>query len=274
MARSELLYLSDTISACMVTAEYTSAYTEQNFNVLPSISFPLISGFEYRAGSARLMLDTNQVLFERGQTEFKVSKFPVFNTDVTLCIEMLKPEGETFSCFGANKKQVSTGRRTVELDVALRCLLPAMRGTDTMLKEQLLNNIIELTTTCDRRDQQCRSGQYQLMQIDRAKEFIHARYKDEISVADIAASVHLSPFYFSRLFRRVTGYSPYDHLQLVRIEHAKLLLRTEMPVTQVAFDTGFNSLDNFSYAFSRIAGCSPMAYKKSRISKVAVKRGK
>ena len=53
-----------------------------------------------------------------------------------------------------------------------------------------------------------------------AIEFIEAHLKDDISVADIAASVSFSLYHFSRTFSRVTRYSPYDYLMRRRLTEA------------------------------------------------------
>jgi AraC-like DNA-binding protein len=53
----------------------------------------------------------------------------------------------------------------------------------------------------------------------------------------------------------------------VRIAKAKQLLRKNTSITNVAFEVGFNSLENFSYAFRKMVGISPIQYKMSNISK-------
>ena len=103
--------------------------------------------------------------------------------------------------------------------------------------------------------------------IDRAKEYIHAYCSEQISIEDIANSCYVSPFHFSRIFKKKTGTSPYDYLLQVRIGKARQLLARGYPVADCAFLCGFNSLENFSYCFKKMTGYSPSGYKKSKISK-------
>jgi AraC-like DNA-binding protein len=268
MAKSESVYSSDTLSVSLIVAEYTSSYTEHNFNTLPAISFPLVSCFDYQAGAAKFLLDTNQILFEKEQTEFKVSKYSLLGKDVTLCFQFPQPNEELHGFFSMNKQQVTTKKRPLEINILLRRFLSVTHSPDEISKERLLNGIFNsIASNYLNENIKERSNVFQIKQIDQSKDFIHSSYDKNIRLADIASAACLSPFHFSRLFRRLTGYSPYDYLMLTRIEEAKSLLEKDTSVTQTAFSCGFNSLDNFSYAFSRIVRCSPVLYKKSKISK-------
>lgn len=269
MIKFETAYKSDKLSAVLITTEYSSAYSEKDFNSFPAISFPMISCFDYKAGKTNFLLDTNHILFEKGETEFMVSKYPMFNKDVTLCIQFLKPDGELNDFFSKNKNLVMVQKRSVEIEILLRIFLSVAFKKDETFKEQLLINIINSVVFDNFGNKiTVRTNPYSIKQVDLSKDFIHASYHENLRIADIASSACLSPFHFSRLFRQVTGYAPYDYLLLARIENAKSLLNKGVSVTQTAFSSGFNSLDNFSYAFSKITGKSPSTYKKGKISKI------
>jgi len=269
MLKFETTYKSDKLSAVLITAEYLSAYSEKDFNSHPAISFPMISCFDYKVGKTNFILDTNHILFEKGETEFTVSKYPMFNKDVTLCIQFLKPNEELNDFFSKNKRQVMVQKRSVEIEILLRRFLSVAFNKDETFKEQLLIDIINSVIFDNFQNKiTIRTNPYSIKQIDQSKDFIHASYHENLRIADIASSACLSPFHFSRLFRQVTGYAPYDYLLLARIENAKSLLNNGVSVTQTAFSSGFNSIDNFSYAFSKITGASPSSYKKGKISKI------
>jgi len=268
MTKVESVYKSDSLSVTFITAEYTSAYSEIDFNAYPTISFPVISCFDYEAGSTKFLLDTNQVLFEKGQTEFKVSKYPIFNKDATLSIQFLKPNEEIHNCFSKLNQHVSVQRRNIEIEILLRKLLSAAFNNNEALKEQLLIDIINSVPFNNFQNWiPEKSNHYTIKHIDESKDFIHTHYHENLRITDIASISCLSPFHFSRMFRLITGYAPYDYLLKTRIENAKLLLEKDIPVTQTAFSCGFNSLDNFSYTFNKVAGSSPSSFKKSKISK-------
>ena len=97
----------------------------------------------------------------------------------------------------------------------------------------------------------------------RARDAMDRAYAEPLDVAALARLAHVSPAHFSRTFRDTFGETPHRYLQRRRIERAMFLLRaTERSVTDVCFDTGFNSLGTFSRTFSEIVGESPRAYRR------------
>lgn len=266
MVKFETSYHSKQIAATIITAEYDFAYSENDYNACPAISFPLVSCFDYSVGSKYFQLSTNDILFEKGETAFKVSKYKVFNKDVTLCIQFFNPGSEVISRLSENKKQVSVITRTIETEMLLRKFYSIGFSNNEMLKEQLLADILNSVAYGDMHSSnKTKANPHIIKQLDLSKDFIHAYYYDDLRIADIASAAFVSPFHFSRLFRQHTGYTPYNYLLKVRIENAKSLLITGVSSTQAAFSTGFNSLENFSLAFSRIAGCSPSFFGNSKI---------
>ncbi len=100
-----------------------------------------------------------------------------------------------------------------------------------------------------------------LSTIESAKQYIRENFIKDISLMDLAKHCNVSPFHFSRIFKSFTRYSPYLYLQSVRLKQAELLLKTNLPVADVAFSSGFNSIDYFSSAFKKKYRLSPTAYR-------------
>lgn len=99
--------------------------------------------------------------------------------------------------------------------------------------------------------------------VERAKEYILRHYKEELRLEKVAKEVRLSPNYFSKLFKRVTGYSFAAYLTQLRIAKAKdLLENTTLSVTEVALEVGFNDPAYFTSVFKRYVGMKPLAYRK------------
>lgn len=99
--------------------------------------------------------------------------------------------------------------------------------------------------------------------IDRAKSYIIAHFKRELSLAEIARHAHVSVFHFSRLFKHFTLRSPYQYLIDVRLSHAALLLRhTSRPVTEICYDSGFNSFEHFISSFKQNYSSSPTKFRR------------
>lgn len=101
---------------------------------------------------------------------------------------------------------------------------------------------------------------YLYRRIVQAKLFIDANFADNIDLDNIADEAYFSKFHFIRQFKKIYGKTPHQHLILVRIEKAMLLLRENNPVSEVCFSVGFQSLGSFSGLFKRIVGLTPSTY--------------
>lgn len=100
--------------------------------------------------------------------------------------------------------------------------------------------------------------------LQRAKDFADARYRETVTVADMAAAAKLSPAHFSREFRRAFGESPHQYLLTRRLERAAALLRsTDWSVARVCHAVGLTSVGSFTTSFGRMFGCSPTEYRRS-----------
>src|SRR5207244_12806838 len=73
---------------------------------------------------------------------------------------------------------------------------------------------------------------------------------------------YLSPFHFHRQFTRAFGETPHEFLTRMRIDEAKkLLVREQLPVTEVCFAVGFESLGSFSTRFRNRTGYAPSQFQ-------------
>ncbi len=101
-------------------------------------------------------------------------------------------------------------------------------------------------------------------QVARARQFIHEHSDEEISLGDVARFAAISPFYLCKKFKQVTGLHFTDYVSRVRIEKAKDLLRNpNNRVSEVAYQTGFQSLSHFNRCFKRITGESPTTCREN-----------
>jgi AraC-like DNA-binding protein len=98
----------------------------------------------------------------------------------------------------------------------------------------------------------------------RAKDFVDARYAEQITVEDLAAAAGLSRAHFSRMFSRTFGESPRAYLQSRRLERAAALLRyTDRSVADICVMVGLQSVGSFTTTFARVFGKPPAAYRAS-----------
>lgn len=105
-----------------------------------------------------------------------------------------------------------------------------------------------------------------LSTLERAKAYININYQEDIGLSDIADYSHISPFHFSRVFKSLTCWTPHQFLMHIRLKNAEILLRnTKMPITDIAFVSGFNSLEHFSAVFRKKTGTPPKRFRESTI---------
>ena len=98
--------------------------------------------------------------------------------------------------------------------------------------------------------------------------YLSANYQQKFSLTEVAARFYISPYYLSRLFRRVTGQSIVDYINNRRIEAAqKLLENTELSISAVAEQTGFASAAHFRRVFREVMGTGPLQYRKGHKKK-------
>jgi two-component system response regulator YesN len=99
--------------------------------------------------------------------------------------------------------------------------------------------------------------------IEKAKEYILENYSNsEINLTTIAESVHVSPGYFSQLFKQVTGETCIEYLTKIRIDSAKKLLKeTALKTYEIADQIGFKDSQYFSTCFKKLIGVSPTDYR-------------
>ncbi|WP_394911108.1 helix-turn-helix domain-containing protein [uncultured Robinsoniella sp.] len=100
--------------------------------------------------------------------------------------------------------------------------------------------------------------------VSKAKKYIDQYLGEELSVANIAADLYITPNYFSRLFKKVCGEGCNEYIVRKRIEKAKFLLETSnMKTGKIAMLVGYRDTNYFSLAFKKHAGVSPTKYREN-----------
>lgn len=107
------------------------------------------------------------------------------------------------------------------------------------------------------------SGGLAPWRLRRAVEHIEANLEGEFDLRDLAAAAGLSPFHFARMFRVETGQSPLRYVQARRVERARGLIATGVPLAQAAAAAGFKSQEHFGQVFRRVTGETPGSYRRA-----------
>ncbi len=105
--------------------------------------------------------------------------------------------------------------------------------------------------------------QYHLGTVEAARNYILAHFNENISLQQLATHCHVSPFHFSRIFKTIIGTSPHQYLGAVRLTHAKVLLtETNLPVSAIAYECGFNSPEHFVTIFKQHYKTNPSSLRR------------
>lgn len=104
-------------------------------------------------------------------------------------------------------------------------------------------------------------------QIRRVDAYLNDHVHENTGLTQLAGEVGLSPFHFSRAFKKSLGVAPHQYQLSMRLKRAKaLLVGTSMPVTDVAFQVGFESSQALARLFRREVGITPSEYRRQHRS--------
>jgi len=95
------------------------------------------------------------------------------------------------------------------------------------------------------------------------KHEIDRRFIESVRLSDVAETARLSKFHLIRAFKTIFQRTPHQYVVERRVRRARELLeRTEMSVTAICFEVGFESLGSFVSMFKRVVGESPGKYRE------------
>lgn len=97
--------------------------------------------------------------------------------------------------------------------------------------------------------------------IEKAIVFLKENFTSQPDLDEVAKQIYLSPFHFQRMFKDWAGVSPKKFLQYISVEHAKNLLKQNLPLSDVSFETGLSGTSRLHDLFINIEGMTPGEYK-------------
>ncbi|WP_139993761.1 helix-turn-helix transcriptional regulator [Paenibacillus paridis] len=93
--------------------------------------------------------------------------------------------------------------------------------------------------------------------------YINAHFGEPLRLNGLAGQFFISPYYLSRMFKKITGFAFSDYVILTRIKEAQRLLReTSSSITDIAASVGFDNFSHFGKTFKKITRLSPREYRK------------
>lgn len=98
--------------------------------------------------------------------------------------------------------------------------------------------------------------------VERVITAARERLGEPISLQDMSRVAYVSPFHFNRVFHQITGLPPNKFISAMRLDEAKrLLLNTNLSITDICFDVGYNSLSTFTRRFTERVGLGPREFR-------------
>lgn len=98
----------------------------------------------------------------------------------------------------------------------------------------------------------------------KVSDFLYKHMKHKISLNEISHYANLNPTALCRMFKNKTHMSIFEFLNKIRIEHVcRILLYSDLPISQIAYESGFNNLAHFNRQFKMTMKISPSDYRKN-----------
>jgi AraC-like DNA-binding protein len=105
---------------------------------------------------------------------------------------------------------------------------------------------------------------YKSRRVEKAMEYMYYNYDKKIELSDVAKLANMTQVAFSRFFKAQTGISFIDSLLEIRLGRAsRLLIDTNQPISEVAYNCGFNNISNFNRLFKRKKSCTPKEFREN-----------
>lgn len=204
---------------------------------------------EYRVGHVHAMPD-----------ECTIFSMPAEN------VQLLSHDYQSFGWFlnDPDKKSILIPA-TPETEYLHHCLFQLVSThcysrlhTESLLSELFLKILSVNEQQADVRLLTDRQKRNLLPGLEKIKTFISEHFVDDISVTQLADLGNMSQFHFARSFKQLTSVTPYQYLLRVRLQQAHQNLQaTSLPISEIAFSAGFNSLEHFSASYKKWYGKAP-----------------
>jgi AraC-like DNA-binding protein len=99
--------------------------------------------------------------------------------------------------------------------------------------------------------------------------YIHENYMNDIHISDIANTCNLSQYYFMKFFKKHLGITCTEYVNVYRLDIAsKLLNTTDKSITEISFETGFNSVSYFNKFFKEKFKVTPKEFRNTNKNKL------
>lgn len=117
------------------------------------------------------------------------------------------------------------------------------------------------------------ANQLDFQKINKIYEYIFVNFQEDITLEEVADLVNITPGSLCRYFKNKTGKTLFDFLKEVRIGYAcKLLNVTNKTITEICYESGYNTLAHFNTQFKELKNMTPSEFRK-KSKKVLINQG-
>jgi two-component system response regulator YesN len=178
-------------------------------------------------------------------------------------IKNIDPESIFKLCYAVIdtiQEQVTENQNDIDEELSFGATVEAVENSQnlTQLMDRFLGEVMKVL------DYYFSSRQFQKARpVRTAIQFMEENYQQQITLESIADILHLSPNYFSRIFKTEMGIGFNEYLNNIRMDKAKKLLKeSQYSIGEIAEMTGYSNPKYFSKVFSKMFGIRPIKYRK------------
>ena len=145
------------------------------------------------------------------------------------------------------------------------------KNTGLFTKQLMTNSVYEILTAIydkvfDNTEEFPIISENENEEILKAVRYIYNNFNKNLTLKNIAGYVNMNPSYFSRIFKKYTGLNLTDYINYIRIKNANsMLINSNLPITEISANCGFDNQTYFCKVFKKINGCSAREFKKNKV---------
>lgn len=148
--------------------------------------------------------------------------------------------------------------------LVLREFIRSSPTSPLLLKSYVLQILAHLSEDAARMPSQGkREATVQERLIEKVCDHMQLHLHEKLTLETLGRTANMSPYYLHRIFTRLKGVTPTEHLAKLRIDKAReMLVTTGLPVKAVALECGFEQIPYFSQVFKKREGCTPSEFRR------------
>ncbi|NCB91079.1 MAG: AraC family transcriptional regulator [Clostridia bacterium] len=222
----------------------------------------LSSNYEEQA----IVFDPQMLRFQSYDSIDEYILQPIANKELTFP-RILDASNPVYTTFKAEYERISAAFcRNQQVTFAGEEIYP----NDMVAQMQIKASLLQMLALLMDQELMCHTVHLENQRIESIKTvlaYITRHYPEKLYIQDLSSLVNMNEQYFCRFFKKAIGKPPIDYINDYRLTKAMHFLEnTELPVTEVSLECGFNNMGNFQRLFKRKTGTTPLQYRKKSMT--------